>query len=129
MIAGVRRDPRVAPIDLWNVYERTIAHYGRTDNEVEGFHVKVAHTIGVQHPNIWKFLKGLQGLQSETEKTIQELNAGAIGRKQRPEYIRVAERIRNVALTWPQRQDLVTYLRGISHNYNYMVDIELVNFV
>jgi len=118
--AGVRRDPRVAPIQLWNVHQRTIDHYGRTDNEVEGFHLKVVHTVGVQHPNLWKFLKGLQGLQAETEKSIAELNAGVIVRKQRPEYIRSAERVRNVVLNWANRQNLETYLRGISYNINFI---------
>jgi len=62
-MGGVRREPRVAAIDLWNCNARTIGHYGRTDNEVEGFHMKVAHTMGAQFPNLWKFFKGLQGLQ------------------------------------------------------------------
>jgi hypothetical protein len=118
-VAGVRRKPRVASIETWNARSRTLEHYGRTDNEVEGFHMKVAHTMGSQFPNLWKFLKGLQGLQVETEKLIHELNARVIGRKQRPEYIRLAERIENVTATWPYRQDLETYLRGISHNFVY----------
>ena len=49
-IAGVRRAPRVAPIEFWNVRFRTLEHYGRTDNEVEGFHMKVLHTTGAQFP-------------------------------------------------------------------------------
>lgn len=118
-IAGVRREPRVAAIELWNVRMRTLEHYGRTDNEVEGFHTKVAHTTGAQFPNFWKFLKGLQGLQVETEKLIEEMNSGIVGRKQRPQYVRLAERIANVTATWHQRQNLETYLRGISHNFVY----------
>lgn len=116
-IAGVRREPRVAPVELWNVRMRTLEHYGRTDNEVEGFHMKVAHTTGAQFPNFWKYLKGLQGLQVETEKVIEEMNAGRTGRKQRPEYVRLAERIANVTSTWSQRHNLDTFLRGISHNF------------
>src|SRR6218665_3148345 len=38
-IAVVRREPRVAPVELWNVRMRTLEHYGRTENEVEGFHM------------------------------------------------------------------------------------------
>src|SRR5580700_622113 len=102
---------------MWNVRARTLEHYGRTDNEVEGFHMKVAHTTGAQFPNLWKFFKGLQGLQAETGKLIQELNAGVIGRKQRPEYVRLSIRIANVTATWPNRQNLETFLTGISHNF------------
>ena len=118
-IAGVRRAPRVAAIEMWNVRERTLENYGRTDNEVEGFHMKVAHTTGSQFPNLWKFFKGLQGLQVETEKLIQELNAGVVGRTQRPEYVRLSMRIANVTATWPNRQNLETFLTGISHNFYY----------
>ena len=118
-IAGVRRVPRVAAIEIWNVRMRTLEDYGRTDNEVEGFHMKVSHTLGAQFPNLWKFFKGLQGLQVETSKLIEELNAGVIGRKQRPAYIRLAERIANVTATWPNRPNLETFLSGISHNFYY----------
>lgn len=118
-LAGVRREARVAPIEIWNVRMRTLEYYGRTDNEVEGFHQKVAHTAGAQFPNLWKFLKALQGLQVETEKTIAEMNAGVIGRKQRPEYVRLAERIKNMTEAWPLRQNLEMYLHGISHNFVY----------
>ncbi|XP_077294134.1 putative cytochrome P450 6a14 [Arctopsyche grandis] len=83
----VRREPRVASIDIWNVRDRILHNYGKTDNEVEGFHMKVGYTIGAQFPNLWKFLKALQGLQAETEKLEQELNSGVMGREQRPKYI------------------------------------------
>ena len=119
MRAGIRRQPRVASIDLWNVRQRTLEYMGRTDNEVEGFHTKVSHTIGIQHPNLWKFLTGLQGLQVESEKAMEELNAGVIVRKQRPEYIRLSERIRNVTMSWQGLPNLETYLRGISYNFQY----------
>ena len=66
--------------------------------------MKVAHTTGAQFPNLWKYLKGLQGLKVETEKLIEGLIAGRIGRKQRPEY--VAERIANVASSWPHRKKI-----------------------
>ena len=65
------------------------------------------------------FFKGLQGLQVETSKLIEELNAGVIGRKQRPAYIRLAERIANVTATWPNRPNLDIFLSGISHNFYY----------
>jgi hypothetical protein len=72
----VRREPRVASIDIWNVRDRILHNYGKTDNE--GFHMKVGYTIGAQFPNLWKFLKALQGLQAKTEKLVQELNSGVI---------------------------------------------------
>ncbi|XP_077297552.1 aminopeptidase N-like [Arctopsyche grandis] len=108
IIANVRREPRVASIDIWNVRDRIIHNYGKTDNEVEGFHMKVGYTIGAQFPNLWKFLKALQGLQAETEKLVEELNSGVMGRQQRPKYVQLAERIKNVTANWANRQSAYT---------------------
>ncbi|XP_077294150.1 uncharacterized protein LOC143916777 [Arctopsyche grandis] len=113
---GVRSPPHVAAIDLWNVRARILEHYGRTDNEVEGFHMKVAKTVEMHFPNLWQFFRALQGLQAETKKLVSELNSGIIGRKQLLKYIQLAERIHNVTAEWPNRQNLETYLRGISNN-------------
>lgn len=101
---------------MWNIYQRTIDHYGRTDNEVEGFHLKVSHTVGVQHPNLWKFLKGLQGLQAETEKSIVEIDCRITVRKQRPGYFCLADRVRNIVLSWPNRHNLEIYPEAKLHS-------------
>src|SRR6218665_3122703 len=86
--------------------------------------MKVAHTTGAQFPNLWKHLKGLQGPSVATEKLrpIEDLNAGRIRRKRRPEYVRLAERIANVASTWPHTENLEPYLR-VSRQLISSIDI------
>lgn len=116
-IANIRREPRVVPIYMWNVRMRTLEHYGRTDNEVEGFHMKVRFSVGAQFPNLWKFLKSLQGIQAETEKILAELNSGVMGKKQRPQYIITAQRVYNITSSWDSRQNLISYLEGLINNF------------
>lgn len=68
--AGSRIAPKVADIKIWNVRDRNLEHYGRTDNESEGFNNKLSRSIEVHSLNLCKFLKVLQGIQAETERSI-----------------------------------------------------------
>lgn len=113
----IRHEPCMVPIELWNVRSHTLENYGRLDNEIGLFHMKGISKVGAQCNHLWKFLKGLLGLQAETEKIIKELNMG--GRKHRPEYIRLAERIVNTTANWSQKKSLESYLKEISYCFSY----------
>ena len=116
---NTRQAPRVAPIDVWNVRRQTLEGLGRTNNETEGYHLKVGQTLGAQGPNLWKFLRCLQGLEVESRKTMADINSGRMNRKYRTKYIESAKRIQNVARSWNENIDLGQFLRGIAHNFRF----------
>ena len=56
-IAVLRREPRVAPVELWNVRMRTLEHYGRTENEFEGFHmIYPLHWLNIRQKVIYMLM-------------------------------------------------------------------------
>ena len=55
---GARR-AAIFPILLWNQYDRVIHSHNRTTNSVEAWHRKIQCLLGMVHPTIFKFIKGL----------------------------------------------------------------------
>lgn len=113
--------------DMWHsqiLLLRTIGFLGlsfpklffKTDNEVEGFHNKLNFTIGARSPNMWRFFKSPQGIQSETEKLIVELNTGVTGKNQDKKYIKTSKRIKTVTGNW-SNLGLEAYLKAIAYNF------------
>jgi len=45
---------------LWNCYARVEAGLPRTNNNIEGWHRRMAASVGCHHPNIWMFLDVLK---------------------------------------------------------------------
>ncbi|CAM4949605.1 unnamed protein product, partial [Rotaria socialis] len=90
--------PRKSPkfdISLWNVNENTIQRKHRTNNAVEGWNNRFSSLMNCNHPNFWKFLKGLKKEQSFVEAQVIQAEAGVRQTRNR-EQIRREIRILNI---------------------------------
>jgi hypothetical protein len=98
---------------MWNVYGEDL----RTNNDCEGWHLRINNAVGSHHPNIWKFLCCILEEQAATEVLRQQIISGRIARRKRSTYINVQRRL----ATLKQRFDsgvlnVDDYLEGVSHN-------------
>jgi hypothetical protein len=59
-------------IPLWNVY----GVRRRTNNNLEGWHLRFNRIVGHHHPNIWTLLNALKSEQQVSETTILQVEAG-----------------------------------------------------
>ena len=121
-LGGVAVPAHVAPIERWNMYQRTLDGLGRTDNESEGFHFKMNQRLGHQPPSFWKLLNILFQLQAETRVLINKIDAGqgAQIRRKRTTYVQVAESILEVVQGFPgpgQAANWLAALRRLGYNF------------
>jgi hypothetical protein len=66
---------------VWNVHERTVNGYHRTNNLIEGWNNRFSSFVDCVHPNIWKFLESLKKEQSYVEAQLHQAEAGVRRRK------------------------------------------------
>ncbi|CAF0907509.1 unnamed protein product [Adineta steineri] len=74
-------------LQSWNVHERTMDGYHRTNNIIEGWNNRFSSLVDGVHPNMWKFLESLKKEQSYVEAQLYQAEAGV----RRPKNL-VAER-------------------------------------
>ncbi|KII73500.1 hypothetical protein RF11_00093 [Thelohanellus kitauei] len=88
----------------------------KTNNVIEGCYNSFSKSLGLSHPNIWKFLKAIQKEQNLNEFKLAQADAGAKtpqGRIYRDITLRIENIIRKVLLRNVLRNNFVRYvLRG-----------------
>lgn len=113
-IRGRRRhtDARYS-IDSWNQHEATIDGIARTTNIVEGWHFSLQTLFQCHHPNLWKFL---EGLQKDSQMHLASFLQGVAGAQCRQirRYRELNVKVQN-AVSKYGRIDVLIYLRAISH--------------
>lgn len=110
------RRPPMFPIRMWNVYERTINGQDRTNNHAEAAHRRLQSVLQMDHPSIWKFIKGLRKVQKERDMAFEQMVAGNSPPAKRRKYRQADERILKLATDFANRP-CAEYLRGIAHNF------------
>ena len=90
--SGFRQEPMFA-ISLWNVYERTKNHAGRTNNSVEGWHRRFNSLLQCSRPSIFKCIDVMRVEQKWNEDTIARISAGEVRPPQKKIYRDVNKRI------------------------------------
>ena len=117
---GRGRDIPMFPIEAWNMYERTLDELPRTNNHMEGWHKRFQNTCSCAHPDIWKFIKLLQGEESLVHVEIRQMVSGHPPPKQKRAYADSATRVRNIVVDYPNRRhDILHYLMAISYNIGF----------
>lgn len=113
------RAPATFPSAVWSVYFRTLNGRDRTNNFAEACHRKLqlAFGSGIAHPSLWTFIENLKKVQSSYDADYERAIAGRNRASKRRRYEEADERILNKVANY-NRQNLIEYLRGISHNYN-----------
>ena len=114
------RDIPMFPVQIWNMYDRTVAQLPRTNNNIEGWHRRFQTTCGCAHPNIWKFINILQNQGSLIHAEIQQALGGHAALPQKRVYADSAARVRNIMIDYPnRRRNVLHYLRSTSYNIGF----------
>ncbi|CAF3251734.1 unnamed protein product [Rotaria sp. Silwood2] len=73
---GTGRKKPLFPIELWNVYDRTVANLPRSNNSIEGWHNAFAKRVAIAHPSISKLTEKIRREQSKFEVDIAQIPQG-----------------------------------------------------
>lgn len=113
-----RRPPRF-PHVMWNCFDGVNEDLPKTNNSVEGWHRGFDQQVSSNHPNIWKFIEALQREQSLNELKIEQYVSGEEPPRSQKRYRDCADRIKRLVSNFDIQGDIVGYLRGIAHNFNF----------
>ena len=101
---GKPRDIPMSPMEMWNMYDRTVGQLPKTINHVVGWHKRFQAARGCAHPNIWKFIKLLQNEESLIHAEIQQALGGHPATPPKRIYADSASRVRNIVIDYPNRR-------------------------
>ncbi|CAF3800796.1 unnamed protein product [Rotaria sp. Silwood1] len=99
------------PITQWCVHGLSM----RTNSNAEAFHSRFNRRVQIHHPNIWSFIKLLQGEESRFYHTLIQFNAGLGARTKQAKTIAIQRRIDNLDKRYyDSRVDVMEYLNKLS---------------
>ena len=113
-----RRGRRLLPIfphELWSMHNRVLNELPRTDNNLEGWHIRFSTMFRQTHPSIWEFIDTLKLDASHNRMLIAQMLAGAAPPPQKRVYRDVNARIATLVQGYNNR-NIIPFLRGISYN-------------
>ncbi|CAF3357123.1 unnamed protein product [Rotaria socialis] len=64
------------PIEIWNVYDRTVVNLPRSNNSIEGWQNAFARLVAIVHPSITKLTEKIRREQSKFEVDIAQICQG-----------------------------------------------------
>ena len=108
-----RRVSPTFPIELWNVYQRTLDQLANTNNGVEGFHNALQASVTNTHPNLWKLINVLKNEEYLSKKKIIDAERGETAVKK--QYKNVYKHILSIVRGYDQNSKQ-HYLRAIAMN-------------
>ena len=101
------------PLSLWNMYRVS----RRTNNNLEGWHLRFSNIVRRHRPNIWQLICALQEEQSSTEVQRQQIAVGQIVQRQEKKYKKVDKNIKTLCNQYRHGHiDVMQYITGVSHN-------------
>ena len=109
-----RRAP-LFPMEMWNLYFRTLNHEDKTNNHAEAANRRLQMELGMEHPTLWKFIKALKKIQKGRDCYLESLIAGNSPAAKLQKYRDTDSRILRIVQDFNERTP-IEYLRGISHN-------------
>ncbi|XP_068204653.1 uncharacterized protein [Palaemon carinicauda] len=109
-----RRAP-LFPLEMWNLYFRTLNHEDKTNNHAEGANRRLQMELGMEHPTLWKFINALKKVQKGRDFHLESLIAGSSPPAKSKKYRDTDSRILSIVQNLNERTP-IEYLRGISHN-------------
>ena len=99
----------------------------RTNNNLEGWRLRLNRAIGKTHGNIYKFISKLIREQGATETLLFQIEAGNIKRHSNStKYKQINERIDIITREYNMgNKNVDEFLLGIAHNLSQTTDISL----
>lgn len=110
-----RAEPRF-PIELWNLYQRTLEGHSRTNNHAEASHRRLQMELDVEHPSIWHFVDGLRKAQRGRDLYYESLVGGHAAPPRSETYRKADARYLNLAENF-HNMDIIEFLTGIVYAY------------
>ncbi|CAF5142161.1 unnamed protein product [Rotaria magnacalcarata] len=87
----------------------------RTNNNTEAFHGRFNRRVQVTHPNIWSFIKFLQGEECRFHHIYTQFTAGLGARTKQAQTISIQRRIDNLDKRYYDGLiNVIEYLDGLS---------------
>jgi len=101
------------PIPTWNQHAGGSEGIARTTNSVEGWHHGLQTLFLCSHPTVWTFMAGIQRDMQLQKSTYLQAATGTV-HPSRKTYRKLNDRV-TAAVAAYGRNNIMTYLRGISH--------------
>ncbi|CAF0971024.1 unnamed protein product [Rotaria magnacalcarata] len=112
---GIGRKKPLFTIELWNVYDRTVANLPRSNNSIEGWHNAFTKCVAIVHPSVSKLTEKISREQSKFELDIAQIRQGQEPKPKKLKYRKLNERIKRLADDY-HNLDLGEYLKGLAVN-------------
>ncbi|CAM4830841.1 unnamed protein product [Rotaria magnacalcarata] len=93
---GTGRKKPLFTIELWNVYDRTVANLPRSNNSIEGWHNAFAKRVAIVHPSVSKLTEKIRREQSKFELDIAQIRQGQEPKPKKLKYRKLDERIKRL---------------------------------
>ena len=101
------------PLRMWNHFTNAGP---RTNNNVEGFHSRVNRLLPHRHPNIYRFVELIKGIEKCERAKLIQINAGAPPPPRRRVYRELDTRVRRLKQQLTDRTKTpLQYLDAIGH--------------
>ena len=94
MTLGTGRKKPLFPIELWNVYDRTVVNLPRSNNSIEGWHNAFAKRVTIVHPSLSKLTEKIHREQSKFEVDIAQIRQEQQPKPKKLKYRKLDERIK-----------------------------------
>lgn len=100
------------------MYDAVLNDEDRTNNYAEAAHRRAYVILGVDHPNIWKFIDGLRSIKHTLDYEYEQFVNGSEPAKKRSKYLDCDARIKEVVESFETRT-LAEFLHGIARNFAF----------
>ena len=111
--------PPLFPRAMWNNREITLVHLPRTTNSLEGWHHQIQALFTAPHPNIFRFVEGLQEENTRINAICVKLNGGEeVPLYTRREYRQANERLLRVLGRYNE-MDAIRFYRTTAYFIKY----------
>ncbi|XP_041354461.1 uncharacterized protein LOC121372235 [Gigantopelta aegis] len=101
------------PLIVWNHHLTTGP---RTNNNLEGFHSRMNRSIQVHHPNIYRFVELIKGIETSERAKLRQINFGAAPPPRKRVYKQNENRIvRMKAQLTLEQKTPIQFLDAVGH--------------
>ena len=115
---GTQRRIARFKVEIWNQFTRVNEHLCRTNNGVEAWHRQFSSLLGVQHPDIFKFIKEVSSHLSYQSRLLNQVSTGQILSPKKNKNYYLDMRLTRVVRMWGSLP-ILDYLRGIAQGFIY----------
>ncbi|CAF3484841.1 unnamed protein product, partial [Rotaria socialis] len=101
------------PIEIWNVYDRTVVNLPRSNNSIKGWHNAFTKRVAIVHSTITKLTEKIRREQSKFEVDIAQIRQGQEPKPKKLKYRKLDERIKRLVDDYGN-VDLGAYLKRLA---------------